>query len=435
MASTEGQAVRKDCQEYNVLLGRLGARIAKPGSNCPKVCSPKLSSGKLCIGTQDESLDEPHPSMLGVSPNSSCVASPIVMVKNTFIDLQASAADKRRYFKSCSTPWELRPMTPMPEDDELSTDHAVQFEVGMERFCEEEIFMTNLLTGESLPPCSMDSSLLIGESLPPCSMDSSLDNSDGSAKTMLAPSMKIRNTFVEFEEDDSSPQPEIFKTKSLPWKSAPPHVPTLKTLEEDEAGCRCGDNMVVTFTDEMQFLCSDSMEQTSSDLVPTSSGDSDWKCLPRVSSGISMASRPTYAASVVTRKSRAESGGSFSSASCSNADLTFHEFEENATANEDYTCKHDSSTPAEGKNSTRCPRVISLEFRQPSKSIGAASHVLGQCKPCMWYWRPDGCSHGTECLHCHLCPDGEVQFRRKDRRAMTRQKNAKGRSLRLAALI
>mmetsp|Transcript_31054 Transcript_31054/g.58225 ORF Transcript_31054/g.58225 Transcript_31054/m.58225 type:complete len:203 (+) Transcript_31054:67-675(+) len=50
-------------------------------------------------------------------------------------------------------------------------------------------------------------------------------------------------------------------------------------------------------------------------------------------------------------------------------------------------------------------------------SLGALLHSSGQCKPCMWFWKSQGCARGYGCLHCHLCPPGEVRRRRKLRRA------------------
>mmetsp|Transcript_115139 Transcript_115139/g.326195 ORF Transcript_115139/g.326195 Transcript_115139/m.326195 type:complete len:738 (-) Transcript_115139:515-2728(-) len=46
-------------------------------------------------------------------------------------------------------------------------------------------------------------------------------------------------------------------------------------------------------------------------------------------------------------------------------------------------------------------------------SIGSTTHGTGLCKPCAWFWKPQGCENGRECRHCHLCPEGEIQNRRK----------------------
>merc|ERR1711920_373611 len=53
-------------------------------------------------------------------------------------------------------------------------------------------------------------------------------------------------------------------------------------------------------------------------------------------------------------------------------------------------------------------------------SHGSCLHGTGRCRPCMWFFKPSGCSHGQECLHCHLCPQSEMAARRKRRMRRTR---------------
>lgn len=78
-------------------------------------------------------------------------------------------------------------------------------------------------------------------------------------------------------------------------------------------------------------------------------------------------------------------------------------------------------------------RVVPLQKRQPEQSAGSATHASGDCKPCIWYWRPQGCERGDECLHCHFCPKGAVLVRKRSRRAATR---LQGKSpINLAALV
>ena len=57
---------------------------------------------------------------------------------------------------------------------------------------------------------------------------------------------------------------------------------------------------------------------------------------------------------------------------------------------------------------------------QPSESVGAALHGTGHCRPCAWYWRPGSCTRGAECLHCHLCADGELAKRRFQNRKLAK---------------
>lgn len=44
---------------------------------------------------------------------------------------------------------------------------------------------------------------------------------------------------------------------------------------------------------------------------------------------------------------------------------------------------------------------------------GSALHGTGACRPCAWFWKSQGCENGSECRHCHLCPEGEIKSRRK----------------------
>lgn len=46
-------------------------------------------------------------------------------------------------------------------------------------------------------------------------------------------------------------------------------------------------------------------------------------------------------------------------------------------------------------------------------SKGSMHHASGECQPCAWFWKPQGCLNGWACLRCHLCPPGEVKKRKK----------------------
>jgi len=50
-------------------------------------------------------------------------------------------------------------------------------------------------------------------------------------------------------------------------------------------------------------------------------------------------------------------------------------------------------------------------------SRGSVLHTHGACKPCGWFWKPQGCQNGAECGHCHLCPRGENRMRKKAKRS------------------
>mmetsp|Transcript_32009 Transcript_32009/g.68502 ORF Transcript_32009/g.68502 Transcript_32009/m.68502 type:complete len:701 (+) Transcript_32009:254-2356(+) len=86
------------------------------------------------------------------------------------------------------------------------------------------------------------------------------------------------------------------------------------------------------------------------------------------------------------------------------------------------TATTSEASPAASTNTGRKPVVLApgvepLDIRQPSMSIGSVTHGNGECRPCAWFWRPQGCTNGEECRHCHLCPAGEVKSRRKSKLA------------------
>lgn len=56
----------------------------------------------------------------------------------------------------------------------------------------------------------------------------------------------------------------------------------------------------------------------------------------------------------------------------------------------------------------------------PGTSLGSALHGTGMCRPCAWFWKAQGCANGENCFHCHLCPEGEIAQRKKDKLAVMR---------------
>eukprot|EP00438_Fugacium_kawagutii_P000828 Skav227249 [mRNA] locus=scaffold6496:6874:7251:+ [translate_table: standard] len=55
-------------------------------------------------------------------------------------------------------------------------------------------------------------------------------------------------------------------------------------------------------------------------------------------------------------------------------------------------------------------------------SVGSALHSQGACKPCTWFWRPGGCTRGETCQHCHLCPRGALQKKKRQHRQILKAK-------------
>jgi len=59
------------------------------------------------------------------------------------------------------------------------------------------------------------------------------------------------------------------------------------------------------------------------------------------------------------------------------------------------------------------PMSVPLPSNMSSPSVGSALHAIGKCKPCAWFHKPQGCSNGDACMHCHICDKAELQNRRK----------------------
>mmetsp|Transcript_29123 Transcript_29123/g.61890 ORF Transcript_29123/g.61890 Transcript_29123/m.61890 type:complete len:673 (+) Transcript_29123:108-2126(+) len=63
-------------------------------------------------------------------------------------------------------------------------------------------------------------------------------------------------------------------------------------------------------------------------------------------------------------------------------------------------------------------------------SLGSVLHSTGQCKPCAWFWKPQGCQNGKDCHHCHLCPKDEIKARKKEKLDALRVEQKEATSLR-----
>lgn len=59
-------------------------------------------------------------------------------------------------------------------------------------------------------------------------------------------------------------------------------------------------------------------------------------------------------------------------------------------------------------------------------TIGSAGHSMNECKPCAFYWKPQGCGNGVNCVFCHLCDSGEKKRRAKEKRVAMRIAKASG---------
>lgn len=66
----------------------------------------------------------------------------------------------------------------------------------------------------------------------------------------------------------------------------------------------------------------------------------------------------------------------------------------------------------------KCGESFDLLAVPPSE--GSALHEAGKCEPCSWFWKPQGCRWGQNCVRCHLCPEGETKARRKKKMAVSK---------------
>jgi len=72
--------------------------------------------------------------------------------------------------------------------------------------------------------------------------------------------------------------------------------------------------------------------------------------------------------------------------------------------------------PSGASDSTMCSSVT-----EPAGAMWDA-HRQGNCRPCPWFWRKDGCYNADSCRHCHYCPEAQVA---EHRRAKNRRRKAK----------
>eukprot|EP00747_Dinoflagellata_sp_TGD_P220559 gnl/TRDRNA2_/TRDRNA2_92516_c0_seq1.p1 gnl/TRDRNA2_/TRDRNA2_92516_c0~~gnl/TRDRNA2_/TRDRNA2_92516_c0_seq1.p1 ORF type:complete len:434 (+),score=66.77 gnl/TRDRNA2_/TRDRNA2_92516_c0_seq1:78-1379(+) len=59
--------------------------------------------------------------------------------------------------------------------------------------------------------------------------------------------------------------------------------------------------------------------------------------------------------------------------------------------------------------------VPNLDAALGFASIGSIGHDEGDCRPCAYHWKPNGCSNGKNCTFCHMCNKGELKKRKKEK--------------------
>lgn len=62
-------------------------------------------------------------------------------------------------------------------------------------------------------------------------------------------------------------------------------------------------------------------------------------------------------------------------------------------------------------------------------SAGASLHERGLCKPCGWNRKPGGCSKGVDCEFCHVCDDGALKRKKKNRLQRIKESKRAARAL------
>jgi hypothetical protein len=69
------------------------------------------------------------------------------------------------------------------------------------------------------------------------------------------------------------------------------------------------------------------------------------------------------------------------------------------------------------KKTPEVPRPANLGTAE-MPTLGSAGHFVGECRPCAFFWKVEGCGKGVECRYCHLCDRKEKKRRQKDRKNM-----------------
>lgn len=92
--------------------------------------------------------------------------------------------------------------------------------------------------------------------------------------------------------------------------------------------------------------------------------------------------------------------------------------EDKNTSNEEEstTCSGSDLEPLSSSNSESDGSPVHHPGLQPPPGIpsfGSALHGTGMCQPCLWFWKPRGCTSQGSCQYCHLCPNGEIKERKK----------------------
>jgi len=87
------------------------------------------------------------------------------------------------------------------------------------------------------------------------------------------------------------------------------------------------------------------------------------------------------------------------------------------------------SSPGSSVSVSPQAQLDDVSFGSGEWSAGAAGHAQGTCKPCGWNRKPGGCSKGTSCEFCHMCDDGALKRKKKDRLQRIKESKRSARKL------
>ena len=96
------------------------------------------------------------------------------------------------------------------------------------------------------------------------------------------------------------------------------------------------------------------------------------------------------------------------------------------------TARHGREGPSipGGSEDGGVPSLGGAAGMSSSVSAGSDVHGTGDCRPCAWFWKKEGCQNGEACRRCHLCSEGELLRRWKkkhtDRLSMRRRELQRG---------
>lgn len=92
------------------------------------------------------------------------------------------------------------------------------------------------------------------------------------------------------------------------------------------------------------------------------------------------------------------------------------------SGSDEFADVEDSSTPSFAQSRVGSTMKFPPGLCPPpnTPSHGSVLHCEGSCRPCAWFWKPEGCKNGKNCGHCHICPEGEIKSRKKNKQTTLR---------------